>query len=262
MKIVNDEEVLDINSKIKEVPNLTTIKKCDILLDKTLMPSRGKFYNSDIFVKKFSAKNIKDLSNIQMEQLGQINQIIYKVLTDCVSGIDLNSILTNDKIWLIYYLRDLTYNSMPIKIKSVCPHCEKTTIQEYTLDKLSVTYYDKEFPDKYKLLNGDEVTFRFPTIGTEIQTKRLKNDPQSYDVIDDEFMLLASHIHTINGKSISLYNVYNYVCNLEPMAFSNLVNTISDYYCICERIANFKCSCGETVNEVIGFNQQFFLPKV
>ena len=85
-------------------PSLQTAKKRDgILLDKAMLPSNGVFYPNDIYVTPFTGMDLKDLTNIE----GSVNQVLYKILSKRVQGVEIADILTNDKLWFIYYIRNI-----------------------------------------------------------------------------------------------------------------------------------------------------------
>ncbi len=229
------------------------------LLDKKLLPSRGVFYPNDIYVTPFTGMDLKDLTNITTN----VNQVIYKILGKRIQGVAVNDILINDKLWFLYYIRDLTYKGKEIAVKCTCPNCGAQTVKQYTFDKLHVVHYDKHLPDKQlKMPNDDLVEFAFPTIGTEIQINRLKNDPNVIEAIDDQFMLLASYIKSINGKKQSIMDTYFYVQNVDAMTFCFIVNTLDKYSFVCDRTASFTCDCGAELNPIIEMDQDFFIPKL
>lgn len=230
------------------------------LLDKKLLPSRGAFYEGDIYVTPFTGMDLKDITNIVD---GNVNAVIYKILSRRLTGIDVAKILANDKLWFLYYIRDLTYDGKPIQIKCTCPVCGTQFIQEYTFDKLNVQYYDNKLPSKQiKMPNGDLIEFTFPTIGTENAIVRLKNNPALFEPIDDQFMLLASYVKSINGKRLDLMSAYDYVRCADAPTFCFIIHKLDEYSFICDRTATFTCPCGEEVKTIIELDQNFFIPKL
>lgn len=234
-----------------------------VMLNKELLPSRGKYYAEDIFIRKMNAKEIKDLSLVNPDNA---NAIFNKIIGSCIEGIELNKILLYDKIWLIYYLRDITYNGMPFKIKSKCPECGKNVILEYTLPNLSVTYADTDLPESIELPNGDKVTPKYPTIGTEIQINRLKNDPNVITEIDEEIMTICSHITEINGEHVTLFEAYEYFADDENAKgsgfdFASFVHSMAPYVFGAKPVGKFTCTCGQEIVETVPLTPDFFLPK-
>lgn len=230
------------------------------LLDKTLLPSRGEFYPGDIYVTPFTGMDLKDLTTSSGLS---INQLLYKILNKRVTGINTNDILISDKMWFLFYIRAMTYHDRPIALKCTCPHCGTTSVQQYTLDKLQIKYYTTKLPDKQlKMPNEDLIEFTFPTIGTESQIQRTKNDPNVIEAIDDQFMLLASYIKSINGRKLNLWEAYKYISNADAETFCFVVNKLDEFAFSCDMTAEFDCDCGEKMVVPIPLDQAFFIPKL
>lgn len=230
-----------------------------MLFDKSLLPSRGKFYPETIYVKKMNTKNIKNLSTITEQNA---NYIFNTILTNCVLGIDTNKILIGDKLWFIYYLRALTFDDRPVIIKHKCEHCGSNVVLEYRLKNLMVEYLDKEVPPAITLDNGDVIATKFPDIASEIQTARLKNSDDIIENIESDLLDFAVNIASINGKKVKLMEAYEYVCNMDASCFADLVQTMSTFMFTVKPYGEFQCpECGETVIEKIAFTPSFFLPK-
>lgn len=231
-----------------------------IMLDKNLLPSRGKFYPEQIYTRKLNTLAIKNLSTLTQDN---VNNVINNVLKQCVYGIDTSKILIGDKIWLIFYLRSFTYNDFPFKLRGECPACHTVASYSYTLDKLDVTYLDKEVPDSIELPNGDKLKITFPTISTEAAMTQLKGNEQLVIDINPELLELSSYISNINGKNNTLYQGYEYLCNMPADAFSIFANELSEYVFSARPYANFKCvSCGEDIKLQMAFAPAFFMPKL
>ena len=54
--------------------------KGSVLLDKYQLPSRGKYYPNDIYLKKLNTLNIKNLATLNEQN---VNNIINGVITSC-----------------------------------------------------------------------------------------------------------------------------------------------------------------------------------
>ena len=257
MKVIREEQKIqnseETNKKQAKPAN-------EIMLNKELLPSRGKFYKKDIFIKKLSVKQIKDLSSLTKEN---VNGVLNSILSECISGITLNEILSLDKLWLIYNLRSFTYNDLPMKLKCVCGKCENQSNHDFKLANLMIDYYDETVPDEVTLSNGDKLKFGYTTIGTELMINRLKNDPNVIEAIDEDIMLISSNIKEINGNGVTLYEGYNYVNEkLSPIDFAELVKNLTKRSFGAKPVAKFICpSCGEEILEKINLSQEFFLPK-
>ena len=115
-KIENAEQLVQNGGDMAAIAAAVARQQQDknyILLNKELLPSKGKFYPDDIKVKKLSPIDLKNLSTMTANT---IDGIMNSTIAHCVSGINVNDILIGDKFWFIFYLRQLTYNDMPFNI--------------------------------------------------------------------------------------------------------------------------------------------------
>lgn len=255
LNTVNQNNLSSVVNELQNQPPKGSIK-----LDKNLLPSRGKFYPNDIWVKKLTTLNIKNLATITENN---VNQVINNVIASCLYGIDSNQILIGDKVWLIFYLRSFTYNDLPFNMRGECEHCKNITNYKYVLNNLKVSYFDTELPEYIELSNGDKITIKFPTLSTESAINRLKNDQNVIIDINPELLELSSYIFKVNDKQVSLYSAYEYICNMDAMDFSKFTNEMTEYIFSAQPYAVFECpTCGEEVLLPMSFTPAFFLPKI
>ena len=73
-----------------------------ILINKDLLPSRGRYYKGELYARKLSAIEMKNLSKVRVET---VNPVFNQIISSAISGIDLGDVMINDKLWLIYFLR-------------------------------------------------------------------------------------------------------------------------------------------------------------
>ena len=259
MKKVEDEPKLELTPQAPKKGTWT-------ILNKDLLPSRGKYYPNDITVRKLNAQEIKDLTKLPAGNVAAANAQFNLIISNCLQGVDVNDILINDKLWLMYYLRSITYYDQPYEVKYTCPVCGSVTKEKYVLNKLLVNYYDKELPKEITLPNGDVVEPTWPTIGTEKAIKALKENPQIIEVIDDELLTIVSHIKTINGKKMSLYDLFTYFTGDDSRGsgydFAYFCNSFKKYIFGARPYFTVECACGETNYCEIGLTPDFFLPNL
>ena len=229
-----------------------------VLIDKTLLPSRGRYYSDDIYIKKLSTLNVKNLASIDEKN---ISAVINNVIKSCVFNIDTNKILVGDKLWLIFYLRSFTYNDIPFKLRGKCEHCESILSFDYRLANLHVQYLDKDLPEFFQV-GKDKVKISFPTISTETEINKLKTNEQIVEDLLPDILDMAGYFTEVNGKSITLIQAYRYILNLDAEDFSNLTNDLNPYIFNAYPFAKFTCPiCGEEVTLPVAFLPSFFLPK-
>lgn len=250
---LNNGNLAEVLSQLEnKIPNNA------VLLDKTLLPSRGRYYPEDIYVKKLSTLNVKNLATIDEKN---IMSVINGVLKSCLFGIDVNKILVGDKVWIIFYLRAYTYNDIPFKIRGKCDHCESILTFDYRLENLQVQYLEEDLPEFFQV-GDDKVKVKFPTISTETEINKLKTNEQVVEDLLPDVLDMASYFVELNGKPMTLIQAYRYILNLDAVDFSKLTNDLNPYIFNAFPYAKFTCPiCGEEVTLPIAFVPSFFLPK-
>ena len=236
-------------------------KSNKILINKDLLPSKGKYYKTDLYARKLSAIEMKELSKVTRES---VDRVFNSTIASAIDGIELADIQRNDKLWLIYYLRSITYNDIPMKVQGECKSCKKKAWYDYRLMNLDVVYAEKELEKELVLPNGDTLELRFPTIGDEIEIARTKNNPAYIENIDADVMTVASHISTINGESVSIYEAYTYFTRGKgsAMDYAKLVSHLKKFAFGARPYAKFQCSCGEYAEAEVPLTSDFFLPEI
>ena len=233
-----------------------------VVLNKDLLPSKGKFYPQDLRVKKLSTIDIKNLSTLTADTFdGVMNSII----AHNVKGINVNDILVGDKFWLIFYLRNLTYNDYPFSIKYHCPHCNKYATFKMQQKDLTVTYLKDDFNPEYTMDNGDTVELCFPTIGTEVQKNQILKEPEKYTIdgeIDDDILNVACFVKSINGSKVSIMKAYEYICNLDALSFTNFGNYMADIDFGVKTLIDIKCDCTNIVKVPLALSPDYFMPRI
>ena len=89
-------------------------KSNKILINKDLLPSKGKYYKTDLYSRKLSAIEMKELSKVTRES---VDRVFNSTIASAIDGLELADVQRNDKLWLIYYLRSITYNDIPMKVQ-------------------------------------------------------------------------------------------------------------------------------------------------
>lgn len=250
MKAVRDAE----ESTVKTSPNR-------ILVNKDMIPSKGKYYSDDLYARKLSAIEMKELSKVTKDT---VDRVFNQVISNAITGIDLEDIKRNDKLWFIYYLRSITYDDFPMKVQAECTRCGEKSWQEYRLKDLDVIYAEKELKDELTLPNGDKLDLAFPTIGDEIEIAKTKSNPAYIETIDTDVMTVASHVKKINGESVSIYEAYIYFVRGRGSAkdYARLVSHLRKFAFGARPYAKFKCSCGEDAYAEVPLISDFFLPEI
>jgi len=245
--------------EVSEVSKISSPRR--VTINKSLLPSKGRYYDGDITARKLSAIEMKELSKVRKENA---NNIFNKILNSALDGISVGKIKVNDKLWLIYYLRSITYDDQPMKVIGKCKKCGAEKLYDYRLSDLIVVYLENELPEELELPNGDKLTLEFPDIETEIEVERTKANPAFIENIDSDMLTVASNVKTINGSPVSIYEAYTYFTrgNGSAKDFSRLVSTLRKYTFGAIPYAEYKCECGEKAYAEISMSPEFFLPEI
>ena len=232
------------------------------VLNKDLLPSKGKFYNADLRVKKLSTIDIKNLSTLTKDT---IDGVMNSIIAHNVKGVNVNDILVGDKFWLIFYLRNLTYNDYPFNVKYKCEQCEKYGIYKMQQKDLLVNYISDDFVPEYEMYNGDKIEIGFPTIGNEVSCNQVLKEPEKYSIdgeIDEQLLNVACYIKTINGVKVSLMKAYDYIKNLDALSFANLGNHMADVDFGIKPYFEIECECKNKIAVPISLSPEYFMPKI
>ena len=260
---IESDNIINQGGSLNDITKavLQKVNKNLIPLNKSLLPSRGVFYNNEINVKKLSSLDIKNLSMVNADNIdGVMNSIIAKNVT----GINVNDILIGDKIWFIFYLRSITYNDYPYNIKYTCENCNTTSTFEMKFEDLSVSYLPEDFDYNYTMNNGDNIVIGFPTIGNEIECNAILREPEKYSItpIDESLMNISNYIKSINGEIQSPMNAYRYIEDLDALSFTNFANYMSEVNFGVKPYIEINCTCGDKVIAPLTFTSDYFMPKI
>ena len=231
-------------------------------LNKDLLPSKGKYYQSDLYVKKLSTIDIKNLSTLTVDT---IDGVMNSIIAHCVQGINVNDILVGDKYWLVFYLRNLTYNDYPFYVKYQCKECGKVGMFKTQMNDIIVNYIKDDFNPTYTMNNGDTIEIGFPTIGNEVQKNQIMREPEKYTVdgvIDEQILNIACYIKAINGSKISIMRAYNYICELDALSFTNFGNYMADIDFGVKPYFEIPCDCSNKILAPISLSAEYFMPKI
>lgn len=260
---VEDENIMNQGGNLADIAQalMRQQKKNDILLNKSMLPSKGLLYKGDISVKKLTTIDIKNLSTVTTDT---VDGVMNGILARNVSGIQVNDILVGDKIWLIFYLRSITYDDYPFDIKYTCSECGHNGIFSMKFSDLVVNQLQDDFKYEYTMKNGDVITIGFPTIGNEVETNMVLREPEKYSMtpIDEELINIANYIKTLNGVNQSIMSAYRYIETLDAPSFSNFANYMADVNFGVKPYINIKCDCGNIIQAPLSFSAEYFMPKI
>lgn len=112
------------------------------------LPSLGKGYSNTKKVVKIRPMTFDDEKFISTHST---DNLLDDLLIRCVTGIDLDELYLEDKLYLYYKLRECSFGS-EAKISSDCRHCGITNDLEVDLSQLHIDYADDDFENPKKVI--------------------------------------------------------------------------------------------------------------
>lgn len=132
------------------------------------LPSEGRFYspkNPEVTITSIKFEDEKNLASSAKNNINPVNLILSK----CVKGVEINSLLLIDKLFLLLKIREISYGAQyPAEVN--CPHCQAKSEIKINLSELLVNYIPGEVDDprEIKLPKLSKIAkVRFPRVADE-----------------------------------------------------------------------------------------------
>lgn len=240
----------------------TIVKKEDKYPIDTL-PSQYKLYpkGTKLYGRPLTVREVKKLSTINEQNF---DIVIKDVLSNAITGLPIDNILSGDKLYLIFWLRANTYKNARFVSQYICEHCGKKEEYRFDVDAFDINYIDDDFDGnlEIKLLNKEDViTFGFSTIKDEEKLKRYVDINKEFLSYDDEILAIASMIKSVNGRISNLADVAEYIMNLNAEDFAYIHSYVLSIDFGINPIITTKCTkCGGENSVRINFRPEFFIP--
>ena len=229
------------------------------------LPSKYKLYppGTKLYARPLKVLEVKMLSSLTNENF---HHIITEVLKKTVKGIEVENLLVADKLFIIFWLRANTYKNSGYTVDFDCDACNSHSKFEFEIDNLEIIDIKDDYdPNKSVKLpqSGDEIRTRQLTIRDENNVKNfLVRNKRSMTDYDEEILIIANLIDTINNQKLSLTEKYNYVINMGPIDFGKFETYLEHYDMGISPIMNVTChNCGGTAPAAVSFRADFFVPK-
>lgn len=153
------------------------------------LPSKGKFYkekNTSLFknggkilIRPMTMQEELILQNPRVIKTGKIIDALLRQ-TIKTPDIDLNFLLTTDRIFLFYYLRSISYGDS-YKFNFECPYCENHEEVEIFLGQLKIKNPDEKAKEPFLIYLGEN---------KKIWLRYARGfDEDKYDLKDEKFQL-------------------------------------------------------------------------
>lgn len=231
----------------------------------TGLPTGGLLYPAGT---KLMGRPLKVLEVKKLTSINEYNaeSVITDILRKCVKGISVDDIYLNDKIFILFWLRANSYRNNSYVVDFECPKCEKESTYHFDINSIQIKKVDN-FNKDVVLESGDHISLKFLQIKDE---KDIGNFRERYgqmiaksgNEVDDELVGMAYMVDTINGKTPSPLDKYNYVLNLAAEDFSCLLTHIENNTASVKPYMNVACTlCGGETQLGLSFRPDFFLPR-
>ena len=215
------------------------------------LPSRGKSYrdhDGTVKIKAFTYREEKKLRSIK--KVNQANNIIKSLFTDCVQGLDYESMTLEDKNYVLFKLREISYGDKYV-ITADCSDCSAENRLNLLISEIPVEYAADDFeePMEITLPDSDQVV--------KYVKPRAKDEIYLEDMVSltENLWRFALSVGTHADKKI-LRQFFEKTTVRDIAYFrENLTKT---HYGFTKKVAFDCASCGETIETFVPFNESFF----
>jgi hypothetical protein len=225
------------------------------------LPSLYKLYSEKIYGRPLKVVELKKLSNINE---GNMSSCMSDILKSCLKGINHDDIAVGDKLYLILWLRANTYPQSGYSVPCMCNQCEAESTYNFKIDdvEMKTIRTDADISGPVEMSNGDQIGFKYITIGDEQRVQKFKASMRSsLSKFDDDTLTLASAVISINGEKKSLMEVHDYL-HSSPEIYSRVLGHLNEFDFGIKSVMNVICEeCGGTTPVGISFRSDFFIPK-
>jgi len=187
------------------------------------LPSRGVFNKglSSVKVRPFNFEDEKLLRSIK--KASDASRVLDTLMERCIQGVDVPSLVMQDKNFLLFKLRELSYGE-DYPIESLCTGCGEKNELVVNLPSLGVNYYPED--------KGDVITVDLPDTGVVAHIRPPR----------------ASEESLLETGDLLMTNMYRFVKKLNDYTDPSVIRefipriTIKDLDCL--RTAIFDTSYG------------------
>tara|TARA_R110000765_G_scaffold26884_1_gene65628 strand:+ start:1545 stop:2477 length:933 start_codon:yes stop_codon:yes gene_type:complete len=215
------------------------------------LPSRGKSYRDHegvVSIKAFTYREEKKLRSIK--KVNQANNIIKSLFGDCVKGLDYDSMTLEDKNFVLFKLREISYGDKYV-ITAVCPDCSAENNLNLLISEIPVEYAAEDFeePLEITLPDSDQVV--------KYVNPRAKDEPYMEDMVTltENLWRFALSVGAHSDKNI-LRQFFEQTTVRDISFFRE--NLSKSHYGFTKKVAFDCANCGETTETFVPFNESFF----
>lgn len=211
----------------------------------------------------------RPLKVLEIKKLATINEgnadyIINDILKRTIKGIDIENIYEQDKLFIIFWLRSMSYRDSGFVVDFKCPKCQKDSSYHFEIANLEVKTLSDSY-DVNKILtlpSGNKISLKFLTVADEMKLDRFKEiNDKTIGQMDDGLLRLAAMVQTIDGQEKSISEKYMFIIDMSPSDFSYINAYIEKFGMGIQPYMNIDCvGCGGRSQQGITFQPDFFVP--
>ena len=215
------------------------------------LPSRGLAYvecDENIMIKPFTFEQERKLRSIQTSAQGL--KVINTLIEDCVRGLDYNSMTLEDKNYILFKLREISYGN-DYTIQTECQECQATNKLTVQISDVPVTYAE----DGYE----EPLTVTLPDSRQEVKfiTPRCKDEQylESAGKLIDNLWRFALSVGQYSEKKV--IKGFFEGTTVRDVAYFREALTKDNYGM--NKAMSYECAnCGEVTESLIPFTDSFF----
>jgi len=215
------------------------------------LPSRGKAYiESDGFVqiRPFGYAEERKLRSIKKS--AHANKVIKALFTACVTGLDYDSMTLEDKNYILFKLREISYGD-DYTIKAQCPECDAVNTLTLSISQVPVVYAADDYEEPFKITLPDskqELVYVSPRCNDE----KYLGDVNTLTENLWRFMISIGKYkdERIKREFLKATTVKDLVCFRELL--------IDNHYGMKKEISYNCAGCDDVVESLIPFTESFF----
>ena len=215
------------------------------------LPSRGQSYRDHdgmVRIKSFTYREEKKLRSIK--RVGQANDIIKTLFEDCVQGLDYDSMTLEDKNYLLFKLREISYGDKYV-VNANCKACDAENSLNLLISEIPVTYAPDDFqePLEVTLPDTDQVV--------KFVKPRAKDEQYLGDAVSLTENLWRFALSVGEHSDKKILRQFFEKTTVRDLAFFREAVAESQYGYI--TAVSFDCaSCGELNESPVPFTESFF----
>jgi len=215
------------------------------------LPSRGLAYvncDESIMIKPFTFAQERKLRGIKNSSHGV--KVINMLIEDCVQGLDYTSMTLEDKNYILFKLREISYGD-EYMVQAECTECEHSNMLTVNISEVPVIYAE----DGYE----EPITITLPDTSQEVTyiTPRCKDERyfNNAEMLIDNLWRFALSVGKYSEKKV--IKGFFEATTVRDLAFFREAITKNNYGM--NKSMSYECAnCGEVTESLIPFTESFF----